>query len=204
MVARSATAAGAMVSGAPVVPVLHVREGGDVAAAIGRLDREVVLSLRRSDPVTVNVCCVPGAAGMGSPVAWLAEAQLASSIAAVEYRTSYEAAWPLSSVGAVQRSEADPAVVPVTARSAIAAGGVVSGGAADQVEPVAHAAGSPRATKEMDKTPAEETVTGTVLQVSPKGSWIVRAVSSAVVVAIQADADLRAVVDRVRGIDVRL
>src|SRR5262245_11393962 len=71
---------------------------------------------------------VPAAVGAGSPVACAAADQLAAVIGAVEYRTSYDVAVPvtLSSPTAVQRSAAVVSVVPVIARVVMGAGRTAS------------------------------------------------------------------------------
>src|SRR5512147_2320775 len=75
-------------------------------------------------------CVVPAAVGAGSPVTVVADAKFAAVIGEVERLRSYVVAVPVvpSSPGAVQDNVAEPVVVDVTARFAIAAGGVVSGG----------------------------------------------------------------------------
>lgn len=78
--------------------------------------------------MTVNVSTEPLALATGSPLHWLADPQLLSVMAIVEYLMSYDDAVPVlsSSPGDVQVKATELLVAVVAARSVTAAGGVVS------------------------------------------------------------------------------
>jgi hypothetical protein len=80
-------------------------------------------------PVTLKLCAEPAGCGAGSPVAWVAEAQLSGVMAEVEYLMSYWEAVPIpaSSPVAVQASLIEAVVGLPVARSLTAAGGTLSG-----------------------------------------------------------------------------